>query len=126
MSQGPAWHEHGNDAAPMTAQELFKYVMRELVGTGLRGLGFSGGYTRGFRIASGDYTGLFDTQKSVGSTRSKVWFWVHLTAWHGPTDAVYWDRELHWLIPGIPNSGWTIEAGRPPEPVAESVLSGFR
>jgi hypothetical protein len=81
----------GDAEQPVTAQELFKHVMRDLVGPGLRELGFVGGYTRGFRIVRGDYAGFVDTQKSVGSIRTEVWFWVHLSAGHVPTQARYWD-----------------------------------
>jgi hypothetical protein len=109
-----------------TAQDLYRYLMRDLVGPGLREIGFIRSYARGFQVASGEYAGFFQTQKSVGSTRTEVWFSVHLLASHVPSRAVYWAKELQWLVPEIPNSGWTVEVGSPPEPVAESVLNGFR
>jgi len=83
--------------------------------------------SRGFRIAHGDYAGYVETQNSVGSTRTEVWFWVHLMACHEPTNAVFWSQELHWLIPGgRAVGGWAIKVDSPPKPVAEAVLSGFR
>jgi hypothetical protein len=115
----------GHQAAAVTAQDLFRHVMRDLVAPGLREMGFRGGYTRTFGIAHGDYSSWLWTQKNRHSTRTQVDFWIHLCAGHEPSRS-YWRKELHWLVPGMTSAGWTVQVDSPPEAVAESVLDSVR
>ena len=110
-----------------TAQQAFAHLMRDLIAPALRELGFKGSVTRGFFLTSGDYGGGFSTQKSVHSTKDEVLFWVHLTAFHRPTNSVYWDTQLHALIPGNESfMHWTVRADEPAEPVGDHLLRLFR
>jgi hypothetical protein len=109
----------------VTAQDLFKHIMRDLVGPDLRAMGFRGSYTRGFWIEEGDYSSGLWTQKSRYSTKTEVEFWIHLSAIHNRTNRCYWLKQMHSLIPGMTPGHWTIEAGSPPGRVAESVLDGI-
>jgi hypothetical protein len=111
---------------PETAQELFRHVMRDIVGCELRELGFRGSYSRVFWISEGDYDGIVATQKSRYSTKAEVDFTVYLSAVHGPTSATYWQSQLLGLIPGNRQIWWTVRVGSPAEPVAENVLDEFR
>jgi hypothetical protein len=119
-------HNVSAEVVPVaTAQDLYKHVMRDLVSPRLRELGFRGSYTRSFWIDRGEYTGFFGAQKDRHNTKTEVSFWFHLVALHEATHIVYWQQELHWLMPGMTTGDWTVEVGSPPEPVAESVLDGF-
>lgn len=51
---------------------------------------------------------------------------MHLNASHAPTGRVYWEKELHWLDPGVTAGGWTVEVGRPLEEAADSLLKSIR
>jgi hypothetical protein len=113
-------------AGEPTAQASFGRMMRDLIAPALRDLGFTGSWSRSFSYRSGDYEGTFWTQKSRHSTREEVIFWVHLGAWHVPTDSVYWERQLHALIPGNRDqTQWTVRACSPAES-AEELLAVFR
>jgi len=111
-------------ATEATAQDLFKQLMRDLVTPQMRAMGFSGGYTRSFWIRHGDYSSHLYTQRNRYSTKTETDFWIHLDAFHEPTGRCYWSKELHWLVPGMHH--WDIEAGKPIEPVADSLLDAIR
>jgi hypothetical protein len=113
----------GADAAAGTAQELFQHLPRDLIGRPMRELGFSEG-RYGFGIQRADCEASLTTQKNRHSTKHEVNFWVHLNAFHKPTQTSYWHRQLDWLIPDMREKSWTLTVDSPPEPVAESVLDG--
>jgi hypothetical protein len=102
----------------MTAQDLFKHVMRDHITPALRDLGFRGSWYRSLWYQDGDYLGTLWTQKSVHSTKDHVSFTVHLSAGHGPTSDVYWTRSLLRLIPGNRDPWWTVHATDSAEPAA--------
>jgi HEAT repeats len=110
-----------------TAKQAFVHLMRDHVAPALRELGFKGSLTRGYFIASGDYKGGFSTQTSIHNTKDEVVFWVHLTAFHRPTNSVYWNMQLLALIPANESFiHWTVRADEPVEPVGEHLLGVFR
>jgi HEAT repeats len=119
--------DRGGQAAgpsPVTAQTAFARLMRDLVAPALHELGFTG-KPPWLVYRSGDYEAAFSAQKSRYSTKDKAEFWVDLIAVHRPTDSVYWETQLHDLVPGsLP--GWTVRADRPAEPVADHLLDVFR
>ena len=110
----------------MTAQELFKHVMRDHITPALRDLGFRGSWSRSLWYQDGDYVGTLWTQKSVHSTKDHVNFTIHLSAGHGPTSDVYWTRNLLHLIPGNRDPWWTVHATDSAEPAAARFLAAFR
>ena len=117
------------DQAPVTAQDLYRHVMRDLVAPALRELGFSGSHARYFRARCDDYSGWLWTRKDRGSTRTAVYFWVRLGAGHDPTRTPYWHDDLRRLIPETASTwaiAWPSTSAAPQEPVAEAVLAGFR
>jgi hypothetical protein len=64
-------------------------------------------------------------RKSRGSTTQEVSFWADMHTSDLKTEFVYWKWPLHSLAPE-PLPGWTLEAGKPAEPVASEVLQVFR
>lgn len=108
----------------VTAQELYRQMLSELITPALRQMGMRG--TRGsYRYTAGDYTGVMATQKSRHSSKQKVDFTVNLVAGYDPTMKGYWDSRLDSLVPGR-SSWWTVETGHPIGPVAEDLLTAFR
>jgi hypothetical protein len=121
-------HEHATgvpESRQDTAQDLFKHLTRDLIGRHMRDLGFRGTASRGFWIQQGDYVASMAWQKNRHNSDREVGFWIHLTAMHEPANSVYWHRQLHWLIPEMTVTEWTVAVGSPVEPVAESILDGF-
>ena len=95
----------------MTAQDLFKHVMRDLVAPQLRELGFQGSCTRAFCIEQAEYGSRLWTQKNRYSTKTEVDFWIHMTAGHGPTRTTYWRKEAALARPGAYGQ-WLDRRGR--------------
>lgn len=56
-------------AGEVTAQQLFRQMMRDLIGPALRELGFRGSVGCGFRYASGDYVGFVSLETHEISPR---------------------------------------------------------
>jgi HEAT repeats len=109
----------------VTAQELYRQMLSELITPALRQMGMRG--TRGsYRYTVGDYTGVMATQKSRYSSKQKVDFTVNLVAGYDPTMKGYWDSRLDSLMPGRRTSWWTVETGHPTGPVAADLLTAFR
>ncbi len=52
-------------------------------------------------------------------------FAVNLSAWHAPSEAVYWNRQLHGLIPGNRQGWWVISDPRSADSVGETLLAAF-
>jgi hypothetical protein len=100
-------------------------MMRDIIAPALREMGFKGSAARALEYHDGDYGVLFSTQKSVHNNRNHVSFAVHLTAWHDPSEAVYWSRQLRGLVPGLPEYFWVISDTKPADPVGEEVLAAF-
>jgi len=109
----------------MTAQDAFKQMMRGTVSPALRKMGFKGTATKSLGYIDGDYGTAFWTQKSVHSVKSRVYFTVHLNAWHAPSDALYWRRQLLGLIPGNREAWWAIRDSQSADSVGEEVLAAF-
>ena len=112
--------------AELAAQDQFRHAVRDLIGPGLRDLGFRGGQSTGFWYPSGAYFGDVEFRESRYSAPAEVDFGVHLSARHGPTGTRFWAARLDELIPGRLGQPWTVGAGMPAGPVAESVLEGLR
>jgi hypothetical protein len=112
--------------AGLSARDGFRYLVRDLVGPGVRELGFRGGQSSGFWYPAGACRGELDLRASRFSTVAEFDFAVCLAARHVPTGTAYWTARLDDLIPGRLGQLWAVQAGRPLEPVAASVLSGLR
>jgi hypothetical protein len=112
--------------AGLSAQDTFRHLVRDLVGPGVRELGFRGGLSSGFWYPGGSFRGELDLRASRFSTPAAVDFAVCLAARHVPTGTAYWTARLDDLIPGRLGQLWTVQAGRPAEAAAESVLTGLR
>jgi hypothetical protein len=110
----------------VTAQDLFRHLMRDLITPALLAMGLRGGYSGSFWIEHGDYGRSSWTKKDRYSTKTEVDFWIHLDAVHGPTRRNYWRKDLDWLTPDKAVGRWTVEIGSPLQPVAESVLDAIR
>lgn len=108
-----------------TAQDAYRLMLREHLAPALRELGFRRGPSFGaFRYETATHAAEVRFKKSRGSTRQAVHFWADMHASDLKTEFVYWDRELHNLVPEL--IFWILEAGRPVEPVASEVLRVFR
>lgn len=120
---------HADESPPLpgvaTAQEVFEHLMRDRVAPALRDLGLKGAF-RSFTYRIGDLEGAVWTRKSRYSRKAWVDFTLELGAAYLPTGAGYWNRELPSLIPGNRDYWWRVEAGRPAEPIASTILSAFR
>jgi hypothetical protein len=116
----------GHTAAAATAQDVFREMMRDHITPALRGLGFTGTWSKAFWYQAGDYAGSLWTQKSVHSTSGQVNYTVHLSASHTPTGSEYWTRSLLGLIPGNEDGWWTVSAEDSAEQVAARFLGAVR
>jgi hypothetical protein len=108
-----------------SAQGTFRHLVRDLIGPGLRVLGFRGGQASGFWYARGEYRADVEPRESRYSTPAELDFGVHLAARHVPSGTRYWSARLDELIPGRLGQLWTVRPGSPAEPVAQAVLAGF-
>jgi hypothetical protein len=111
--------------AAATAQDAYRRMLREHIAPALRTLGFRRGPSPGaFRHESATHACEVRFRKSRGSTPQYVDFWADLHTSDLKTEFVYWNWPLHSLAPE-PLIGWTLEVGRPVEPVASEVLRIF-
>jgi hypothetical protein len=112
--------------AAATAQEAYRRMLREYIAPPLRELGFRRGPSLGaFRLETAAHACEVRFKKSRGSTAQQVSFWADLHTSDLKTEFVYWKWPLQSLAPEL-LIGWTLEAGRPAEPVAGEVLRVFR
>jgi hypothetical protein len=116
----------GSGHQELTAQELFKQMMRDPVAPPLRELGMQGSVRRGFRYQRGDYTGFLGVEKHRYSTRHEAEFTVNVGATYTPTQQSYWYDRLGFLMPARHDTWWTLRVGQPIEPVADEVLAAIR
>jgi hypothetical protein len=113
-------------ASQVTAQDVFKTMMRDFIAPALRDLGFRRRRAHEYAVRRGEHEGYFRTDKSHRNTRREVDFRVLLWQVHVPTCTSYRDRDLFALIPRSENIWWTVGPDTPSAPVADEVVTAFR